>query len=180
MARRTPSGPVARGPVPRERTRAPETVVRDRLIPNGTWRGESLTWPVARGPVPRERTREKISSGPKGPRERAVGQECPRLIHSGAGAPELQMSAGRAITGDRPPRYGTNNGPFHRRARACPSPCNDRGGQAPALRARTKKARGTSPRATYNSASLLPLLDFAKRCQRTIRWRNGTWQTTRS
>ena len=24
--------------------------------------------------------------------------------------------------------------PQHRRARACPSPCNDRGGQAPALR----------------------------------------------
>ena len=43
------------------------------------------------------------------------------------------------IAGDRPPRYGIQNGSFYRRARACPSPgCGlprDRGGQAPALRA---------------------------------------------
>ena len=31
---------VARGPVPCERPRAPKTVVRERLIPNGAWRGE--------------------------------------------------------------------------------------------------------------------------------------------
>ena len=37
--------------------------------------------------------------------------------------------------GDRPPRYGRRKAAFHRRARACPSPCHDRGGQAPALRA---------------------------------------------
>ena len=53
-----------------------------------------------------------------------------------------------AIAGDRPPRYGIRNVPFYRRARACPSPCNDREGQALALRARKKKnARGTNPRA---------------------------------
>ena len=33
-----------------------------------------------------------------------------------------------AIAGDRPPRYGIQRGPFSRRARACPSPCCDRGG----------------------------------------------------
>ena len=34
------------------------------------------------------------------------------------------------------------NVPFYRRARACPSPCNDREGQALALQARKKKMRG--------------------------------------
>ena len=47
------------------------------------------------------------------------------------------------IAGDRPPRYGEKNASLHRRARACPSPCNDRGGQAPALRyARPPPCRG--------------------------------------
>ena len=32
------------------------------------------------------------------------------------------------IAGDRPPRYGIQNGLVSRRARACPSPCTDRGG----------------------------------------------------
>ncbi len=38
------------------------------------------------------------------------------------------------IAGDRPPRYGILSGPFYRRARACPSPC--------------QRSRGTGPRAT--------------------------------
>ena len=46
----------ARGSVPRVLPRAPMTVVRARLIPNGTWRGKPLSWPVARGPVPRDRS----------------------------------------------------------------------------------------------------------------------------
>ena len=46
------------------------------------------------------------------------------------------------LAGDRPPRYGSLSGPFYRRARACPSPCCDREGQAHALRARKKKKRG--------------------------------------
>ena len=46
------------------------------------------------------------------------------------------------------------NGFRYRRARACPSPCCDRGGQAPALRGRQKKnARGTGPRATVAGAA---------------------------
>ena len=64
MARRT-SGPVARGPVPRDRshekissgpTDLEETVVWDRLIPNGRMGRRNLSGPVARGPVPRDRT----------------------------------------------------------------------------------------------------------------------------
>ena len=51
------------------------------------------------------------------------------------------------IAGDRPPRYGEKNAPSYRRARACPSPCNDREGQALALRG-LKQSRGTGPRAT--------------------------------
>ena len=38
------------------------------------------------------------------------------------------------IAEDRPPRYEKKRSPPYRRARACPSLCNDRGGQAPALR----------------------------------------------
>ena len=50
---------VARGPVPRERSRAPETVVRARLLPNGQERGR-LTYRSAgacppRSPDPREK-----------------------------------------------------------------------------------------------------------------------------
>ena len=51
------------------------------------------------------------------------------------------------IAGDRPPRYGIQNGFAYRRARACPSPYNDREGQALALRARKKKCAGDKPRA---------------------------------
>ena len=44
----------------------------------------------------------------------------------------------KTIAGDRPPRYGIQNRPSYRRARACPSPCcglpENRGGQAPVLR----------------------------------------------
>ena len=57
---------------------------------------------------------------------------------------QILIQTPRGIAGDRPPRYGNRtvssqqNGPLHRRARACPSPClglsNNRGGQAPALR----------------------------------------------
>ena len=57
---------------------------------------------------------------------------------------QILIQTARGIAGDRPPRYGNRtvswlkNGPFHRRARACPSPycglSNARGGQAPALR----------------------------------------------
>ena len=89
-----------------------ETVVRDRLIPNGSRSGDldlqrGPRFTVGRGPVPRHAT----------------------------------------IAGDRPPRYGEKNGPSYRRAWALgchtrmasgfPSPCNDRGGQAPALRKKT-------------------------------------------
>ncbi len=75
--RRNPSGPVARGPVPRDRsTRAKNArrqrpflvstdgPARDRPSPYGE---ENRSWPVARGPVPRDRSRENISSGPLGP-----------------------------------------------------------------------------------------------------------------
>ena len=40
IGKRTPAWPVARGPVPRDRPRAPETVVRERLLPNGALGGE--------------------------------------------------------------------------------------------------------------------------------------------
>ena len=51
----TEPNPLARETGPRVPTRAPETVVRERLLPNGAWRGEP-SWHVARGPVPRERS----------------------------------------------------------------------------------------------------------------------------
>ena len=56
----------------------------------------------------------------------------------GRGPVPRHASRTPTIAGDRPPRYGRRKIPFHRRARACPSPClahsNNRGGQAPALR----------------------------------------------
>ena len=39
---------------------------------------------------------------------------------SGAGAPELQTRGMRALAGDRPPRYATQNGALHWRARDRP------------------------------------------------------------
>ena len=69
------------------------------------------------------------------------------------GAPR---SGDRAIAGDRPPRYGSQNGPFYRRARACPSPCSiaretsshaRMHPRAPRYGPGRKNARGTGPRA---------------------------------
>ena len=117
---------VARGPVPRERSRAPETVVRDRLIPNGSsarpphlpergglspasaaWRGtgprptviEAVPDTVARGPVPRERFRL-----------RSAGARRSRSVH-GEGNP-LACTCG--IRGPKP--YGVGGRSFHRSA----------------------------------------------------------------
>ena len=61
-------------------------------------------------------------------------------------------SAPETIAGDRPPRYGSLSGPFYRRARACPSPCTDRGRNP--LRS-PKRSRGTGPRATVASTASL-------------------------
>ena len=40
----------------------------------------------------------------------------------GRGPVPRQCSRNLTIAGDRPPRYGRRKSPFHRRARACPSP----------------------------------------------------------
>ena len=159
MARRT-SGPVARGPVPRDRTTYAKTARQPRPFPRSRhsegnplacacgMRGpkpygkQHAFLAVARGPVPRDRSREKISSARM--RLLSVGQEHLLLIRSGAGSRTTDVGRS-AIAGDRPPRYGARK---------------KRGGQAPALR--------------IIAATLLPLLDFTKRCQRTIRRRNGT------
>ena len=56
-----------------------------------------------------------------------------------------------AVTG---PAIREKTPPLHRRARACPSPCNDRGGQAPALREKTPPlhvGRGPSQSSTRAS-----------------------------
>ena len=62
------------------------------------------------------------------------------------------------FAGDRPPRYGEKNGTPHRRARACPSPSsaqsNARGGQAPALREKSRPG-GLSYREIETGRSLL-------------------------
>ena len=55
------------------------------------------------------------------------------------------------IARDRPSRYGKKTSPFHRRARACPSPCLDRernGVGWRAFSAQIERSRGTGPRAT--------------------------------
>ena len=50
----TPSGHVVRGPVPRDRPRTPVTVVRDRLIPNGSRSGDLALQRQDKLPVPRD------------------------------------------------------------------------------------------------------------------------------
>ena len=60
------------------------------------------------------------------------------------------------IAGDRPPRYGIQNRPCHRRARACPSPCLDREGNGIGPRAffaQVGRSRGTGPRATVSKTA---------------------------
>ena len=52
-----------------------------------------------------------------------------------------------AIAGDRPPRYGIRNGLGYRRARACPSPCHERGGNPFGCACGTLRG----PRATVSS-----------------------------
>ena len=75
---------------------------------------------VGRGPVPRHRPCNPTFAGD---RPRTTGQ---RDCSSGAPDPE-RIKIGRSCP--------TEEGPtFYRRARACPSPCSDCGGQAPALR----------------------------------------------
>ena len=76
---------------------------------------------VGRGPVPR---RASVGTGKR-----------PWAVDD--------FRADRTIAGDRPPRYGKRPSPFHRRARACPSPCHRV----------HEHSRGTGPRATVDEAS---------------------------
>ena len=82
----------------------------------------TVSFTVGRGPVPRHAP----IAGETHSDARMETSEGPRATE-----PET-------IAGDRPPRYGSQNGSLSRRARACPSPCcgltETRGGQAPALR----------------------------------------------
>ena len=139
--RQTPSSPVARGTGPRERSRAPETVVRDRLIPNGQdqailpyrvmstrvpdstardrpspYDTKKVSYTVARGPVPRD------------PTTRAKNERQPTPF-------PVRIEAWRG-TGPRPTVKG--DGPANRSAGACPP----RAFTAP------RDWRGTGPRPT--------------------------------
>ena len=103
---------------------------------------------VGRGPVPRHANLgPRATVGELRPfcrsRAPALGPVAIRRSQSTEGNTRVWPSP--AIAGDRPPRYGSQNGPFYRRARACPSPCTDREGQALALRARKKKSAGDRP-----------------------------------
>ena len=114
---------------------------------------------VARGPVPRRAPVYRIIAGDRPPHygNRTVSwlNERPPII-VGRGPVPRHAAVYQMIAGDRPPRYGNRtvsepkNGPLHRRARACPSPCrglpNARGGQAPALR--EHRDREVSPTGT--------------------------------
>ena len=144
--RRTARFPVGRGPVPRHATIAretrsePETIAGDRPPRYGI---QNRPFCRSRSPDldPIAIRRSQTTEGARGtgPALRARKKKC---------------------AGDRPPRYGIRNVSFYRRARACPSPCNDRGGQAPALR-------------------LLRFLHLTKRRQHPICRRNRTRQQPR-
>ena len=133
MERRTSPWPVARGPVPRDRSTCAKNARRPKPFSqprHGEGQAlalrltETALQTVARGPVPRERTRENISSETLR-RCLSVGQERLLLIRFGSGCSRT-TDVGRS---------------------------GDRGGQAPALRW-MKKTRGTGPRATVTETPL--------------------------
>ena len=75
----------------------------------------------------------------RGTGPRATVKKTP-LLHVGRGAGPRHAPIARETRSharmetSEGPCATVKNGPLHRRARACPSPCTDRGGQAPALR----------------------------------------------
>ena len=125
---------VGRGPVPRHattagkptrmrgghpRTHARRSLKRSRGTGPRATEPETAPFNVGRGPVPRRalghaRDREGQALALRARKKKSAGDRPPRYDD-------------REIAGDRPPRYGIRNGSFYRRARACPSPCNDRG-----------------------------------------------------
>ena len=111
----------------------------------GNWRWFACVFRAGRG-LTGDRPPRDGSGGMLIP---SVGQERLLLTRSGAGAPELQsLGHVNARGGQAPALRFARPSPFHRSARACPSPCLDRegigvrfsrgscasGGQAPALR----------------------------------------------
>ena len=107
---------------------------------------------VGRGPVPRHARfirGFRCGAESRGTGPRAAVKKTPSFTVGRGPVPRharfiRRFRCGAVIAGDRPPRYGEKNAAFHRRARACPSPCSvytevliqslSRGGQAPALR----------------------------------------------
>ncbi len=76
------------------------------------------------------------------------------------------------IAGDRPPRYGQRKTPLYRRARACPSPCRDLGGNGlgwHAVFAQIGRSRGTGPRATVREKPSLYRRAWALGCHTRMR-----------
>ena len=81
--------------------------------------------------------------GGQAPALRYLTSSCPKNapFTVGRGPVPRHAAVYRTLAGDRPPRYGNRtvswqqNGPLHRRARACPSPCRGlpktRGRQSP-------------------------------------------------
>ena len=118
---------VGRGPVPRH-ARSPQRHREGQALAI-----QARTKKNARGqaPAPRNLKRSR-GTGPRATKPRTAS------LIVGRGPVPRQRSVSPTIAGDRPPRYGTQNGPSYRRARACPSPCcglpENRGGQAHALR----------------------------------------------
>ncbi len=79
-----------------------------RATITGHFLHKTAPFPVGRGPVPRHAAIYRTIAGDRPPR--------------------YDNGTVSLLAGDRPPRYGnrtfsSQNGPFHRRARACPSPC---------------------------------------------------------
>ena len=106
--------------------RAERTIAGDRP-PRYGMQGR-FPFTVGRGPVPRHATIERETAW-------VCVQFSRRANDRGGQAPALRYP--------RPP-------PFHRRARACPSPCRDRGNgfSLRAVFAQIGRSRGTGPRAT--------------------------------
>ena len=125
----------------------PRSVVRERPLPNGVTVARPPPFTVGRGPVPRRASIGKTAL--------VCVRFSRRSNDRGGQAPALRYA--------RP-------SPFHRRARACPSPCLDWGNGLGlrAFFAQVERSRGTGPRATGQEGSLRHTPFGSRRSRTTI------------
>ena len=115
--------------------------------------------------------RENCSSGAPAPERIKSRCSCPTEIHRRRALKRFFHGCNRG--GQAPALRYARPSPFHRRARACPSPCPDLGNGLGwrAFFAQIERSRGTGPRATVCKA--VSLHRRARACPSPCLGRNG-------